>query len=161
MTDRPPKLFPTDGPRTETAAYAFKTQHRLPPVADCGRAQLLAIAESGATGRDWALLSSSPHIAAICADYLKMAQSMASAIPTHLAGIHVAAEDHYEQPSQYTSVCLERAAMRMAITKLRDTGEIISRSTMLLLQQLADDPCRCGSDEPACECTMPPAMEAF
>lgn len=160
-TEPPPKLFPEDGPRTQTAAYTFKAQRKLPPVCDCDRAKLLAIAEQGATGRGYALLASAPHIAAICVDYLEMAKALANAMPAHLVGLHVAAMDHYEHPSQYTGVNLERAAIRMTITKLRDTGEIVPRAALLLLQQLSDDPCRCGSDEPTCDCHVPLAMEAF
>lgn len=160
MTTTPPlPLFHEDEPRTMTAPYHIK--HALRPVAECVRADLLEIARSGSNGRGYDLLASAPHIAAICADYVRISDELTDVALPRLVGLHVAALDYAAHPSQHTSVCLERAALRLAIVRLRDTGEIVSRSAMLLLQQLADDPCRCGSVDPTCACHTPVPLEAF
>lgn len=154
-----PLLLADDEPREVTAAYGVR--HRLPPVADCDRAMLLAIAAQGASGRSYDLRVSSAHVAAICADYVALAHELSASAPKVQAGLHACAIDYLTHPSPASSAALENAGVRATIARLRGTGEIIPREAMLLLEQLADDRCRCGSDDPACKCFVPAQMETF
>lgn len=66
--------------------------------------------------------------------------------------LRTAALAYADAPGPATETGLELAAVRSTIDRVRETGEAFPPAAMVLLEQLAEDPCRCGTDRATCGC---------
>lgn len=71
---------------------------------------------------------------------------------TDAPDLRTAALAYADAPGPATETGLELAAVRSTIDRVRETGEAFPPAAMVLLEQLAEDPCRCGTDRAMCGC---------